>query len=244
MPFSVPSASQLPGVQVLFQSQPRDVFFNESEAATYMSPPPAIDGNASGNGANQPYNWYLWGGQIVGRETASDIWATSIIGLSTVALTTSATTLVTDVGTATELARRTTAQGATTFTLTGPPTAGGTVASSTVTFSAINTSNGHITITTTGVAFVAGSIIGPVDGSQLGGGTIYTIMADPYGCKVVDQLNTTRINCYTNKLWTGGGMINVALIPSYPSDSSLQAYLKAQIRIGVPSAIFSDDWTG
>ena len=55
------------------------------------------------------------------------------------------TTITTDVNTAAELVRRIGATG--TFKLTGPPTAGGAVVTQTVTFSAVNTSTGAITIT-------------------------------------------------------------------------------------------------
>lgn len=243
MPFTVPSANALPGMQNLFVSQPRDIFYTAGDKAQFFSPPPAIDGTASGNGSNQPYNWLLWAGMVVGKETASNLFATSIIGQATSAFASNATTLITDAGTATELVRRLGSSG--TFTLTGPPTAGGTVASSTVAYSAVNTTTGHITVTTTGVAYVSGSWIGPVDGTQLGGGsTVYTLLAEQNGVKVVDILNTTRVNAYTNRLWTGGGVINTAYIVNYPADVAMQAYLKAQIRISVPNAVFSDDFTG
>jgi len=243
MPFTIPSFNAIPGMQPLFVSQPRDIFYTETDKAQFFAPPPAIDGTASGNGSNQPYNWLLWAGMVIGKESGSNIFATSIIGQSTVALTTSATTLVTDVGTATELLRRLGGSG--TLTLTGPPTASGVVASATVTYSAVDTTTGHITISETGVAFVSGSWIGPVDGTQLdGSSTVYTLLAEQNGVKVVDQLNTTRVNAYSNRIWTGGGVINTSYIVNYPADSSMKAYLKGAIRQSVPNATFSDDFTG
>ena len=246
MPWTIPSFNALPGMQYTptqFVSLPRDIFYSDRNKAQFFSPPPAVDGTASSNPQNSPYVWQLWAGQIVAKESASNIFATSILGQSTVALTTIATTIVTDVNTATEVVRRLGGSG--TLTLTGPPTSGGTVASATVTYSAVNTSNGHITISATGVAFVAGSWIGPVDGTQLDGtSSLYTLIGDINGVKVIDQLNTTRVNGYADSLYAGGGIINVNYIVNYPADTAMQAYLKAAIRKSVPNAVFSDDFTG
>lgn len=243
MPWNVPSPNALPGMQNLYVSQPRDIFYSEADKAQYFSPPPAIDGTASGNAANAPYSWLLWAGQVVGRETSSGKYATSIMGQSTASYTSGATSLTTDVNTAAELVRRVGTSG--TFSLIGPPSAAGTVASATVTYSAVNLSTGVITVSNIGANYISGSWIGPTDGSQLSGGSsIYTLLAEINGVKVADVLNTTRVDAFTNRLWAGGGIINTSLIVNYPSDTSMITYLKTKIRAAVPGAAFSDDFTG
>jgi hypothetical protein len=174
----------------------------------------------------------------MGRVSGTNKYATSIIGLSTSALTTSATTLQTTAAAATEVQRRVGNSG--TLTLTGPPAASGTVASVTVTFSAVNTSTGAITIAATGVAFVTAALIQPTDGSQ----TISTLLCETNGLQVIDQLHATRVDVLCGRLLAGGGTINTGYIVDYPSDPSLKAYVKAAIKTGAPSTTFLDDITG
>ena len=43
-------------------------------------------------------------------------------------------------------------------------------------------------------------------------------------------------------LWAGGGIVDPSYIwPSYPTDTSIQAYIKAAIRTNIPEAKFRDD---
>jgi hypothetical protein len=91
----------------------------------------------------------LESGLLMGRVTSGGKWANSVIGVSQGALAGSGTTLSLTAIYAVELLRR---QGATgTFSLTGPKAAAGTVRTSTVTYSAINTTTGDVTITALGV---------------------------------------------------------------------------------------------
>lgn len=91
----------------------------------------------------------LESGLLMGRVTSGGKWANSVIGVSQGALTGAGTTLSLTAIAAVELVRR---QGATgTFTLTGPKAAAGTVRSLTVTYSAVNTTTGDVTITALGV---------------------------------------------------------------------------------------------
>jgi hypothetical protein len=87
-------------------------------------------------------------GTLMGKVTSGGRYANSVIGLSTGALTNSGTTLTVSAAVATEIVRRIGASG--TFKLTGPPTAAGVVRTVTVTYSAVNTSTGDITITALG----------------------------------------------------------------------------------------------
>jgi hypothetical protein len=105
-------------------------------------------------------------------------------------------------------------------------------------------------VTTTGVSlvqwfggsgsFVAGSLIQPTDGSQV----IKTILTDQFGTKVIDQLNTTRVDVFDALLWAGGGVIDCHYLVNYPTDTGIQAYIKAQVRSFIGQGIFSDDYIG
>lgn len=75
--------------------------------------------------------------------------AASVIGVTTGALANGGTSITVSAAQATEIVRRIGTTG--TFTLTGPPTAGGTVRTRTATFSAIVQSTGVITLTTLSV---------------------------------------------------------------------------------------------
>lgn len=232
------SIAGTPGIQGAYNAQPRDIFYSKRDLATFIPGPVTLDGIASSNPQNTPYVAYLFGGMPVGRETTSGQYATSILGTTSVSYTSGGTSLTVSAATATELVRRIGSSG--TFKTVGPPTANGTVATTTTTFSAVNTTTGVITVTSLGVDKVAGSFISPTDGSEI----IVTLIADiwPVQCVAADQI--TRIAVYDPMLWAGGGIINTPYIwagGSYPTDTSLQAYIKAAIRVNIPMAEFSDD---
>lgn len=88
-------------------------------------------------------------GTLMGKVTSGGRYANSVIGNTSGALTGTGTTVTVSAAEATELVRRVGATG--TFKLTGPPSAAGTVRTLTATYSAVNTSNGQITITALGV---------------------------------------------------------------------------------------------
>lgn len=90
----------------------------------------------------------LEAGLLMGRVTSGGKWANSVIGVTQGAITGAGTTLSLTAIAAVELVRR---QGATgTFSLTGPKAAAGTVRERTVTYSAVNTGTGDVTITALG----------------------------------------------------------------------------------------------
>ena len=67
--------------------------------------------------------------------------------------------------------------------------------------------------------FVAGSIIGPTDGSQ----TPLLIVSDTYGVKLTDWTNLNVVNNYVVRA-SAGGIVNTNLIPDLPTDPVTQAY--------------------
>lgn len=107
--------------------------------------------NPDYNASTDPYaQMRLRAGLLVGKITSNSKWANSVIGVSTGALAGTGTTLtLASVQQAVELVRRVGATG--TFKLTGPPSESGTVRTSTVTYSAVNTGTGAVTITALGV---------------------------------------------------------------------------------------------
>lgn len=367
MALSVPTGK--PGIgPSTYITTPRDIFYGQPQKAMYLPFPITIDGTNSYNMLNQPYNWLLWAGTMLGQITASKKFAPAILGLTTQALGGGQTTLQTDVNTATGITLRADMGSAGTLTVTGPPTPGGVTRSRVATYSAVNINTGAITITALNVAavtgtnqvnslvtvdstgsgtftltvegittaaitysataatlntninaqldatfgagnivssgaslaaiiltgtagtyakrpigliqatilagstgytlngsgtvgvpstcpvttpgvvaspadsgeFIAGSLVQPNDGSQI----IKTIIVDKNGTKVIDEVNTTRVDVFDGQLWAGGGVINTGYIVYYPTDPSLQAYIKAQIRSFVNWAVFSDDYIG
>jgi hypothetical protein len=224
-----------PGVLTTYIAQPRELFYSSRANAHFLPGPLTVDGTLSGNAANAPYTWLLFAGMPVGRVTSSGKYATSILGATTSATAANATTVQTDVNTAAEIIRRIGTSG--TFKLTGPPAAGGTVAIQVVTYSAVNTTSGAITCSAASDAAISGSLIQPADGSE----TIITLIADTWGLKVIDALNSTRVDVFDPELWAGGGIVNTGMIVNYPADSSLKAWLKASIRTLIADAKFQDD---
>jgi len=235
--FSVPNGK--PGVLPSFLAEPRELFLANRQFAQFVASPATIDGTLSSNPQNAPYTWLLFAGTAMGRVTATGKYANSIIGSTTAAYSHSGggnTTITTDVNTAAEIIRRFGTSGA--FKLTGPSAAGGAVATQIVTYSAVNTNTGAITITALSADSISGSFIQPTDGSEL----IVTLLCDAWGQKVVDQLNATRVDVFESQLLAAGGTINVASIVNYPTDTSMKAWMKAAVRAACPGVNFSDDF--
>jgi hypothetical protein len=227
-----------PGVVGNYDSQPREVFYSGREFAQFWAPPVTIDGTNSSNPLNAPYVWLLWAGTLMGQITATSKYANSVIGLTGAAAASAATSVSTDVNTAAEIVRRIGASG--TFKLTGPPATGGTVATQVVTYSAVNTTTGVITCTALSAAAVSGSFIQPTDGSE----SIVTLLCEVDGLQIVDQTRTNRVDVFCGTLLAGGGTINTGMIVNYPSDPSLQEYVKTAIRTRSPGVTFLDDIVG
>lgn len=108
-----------------------------------------LDGTKTRDPGNTDDVTRLRAGLLLGKITSSGKYTNAAYGLSAGALTNSGTALASSAAIATELLRRVGATG--TFKLTGPPTAAGTVRTRTVTYSALNTTTGDITITALGV---------------------------------------------------------------------------------------------
>jgi hypothetical protein len=108
-----------------------------------------IDGAKSRDYGNTDNTRGLRAGTLMGRVTSGGKWANSVLGETSGALTNSGTTITVSAASAVEIVRRIGATG--TLSVTGPPTAAGTVRTLTATYSAVNTTTGAITITALGV---------------------------------------------------------------------------------------------
>lgn len=108
-----------------------------------------IDGTKSRDPGNSPYIGSLRPGLLMGKITSGGAFAPSILGVTTGASLSTATTRTVSALQAVEIARRIGTSG--TLTVTGAPTANGTVRQLTLTYSAIDTSTGIITGTALGV---------------------------------------------------------------------------------------------
>jgi len=169
--------------------------------------------------------------------TATGLWAPSILGLVTAAYTSGGTSLTVSPATATEIVRRVGTSG--TLDLTHAPTAGGTVvAQANLTYSAVNTTTGVLTVTDIGANVIAGSIIGhPTDGSS----TPLAILGGIDGIRVTDEDgNNVDTQCASMLI---GGDLNIDNIINYPTstNTTLIAWLKGKLNSASNSLFtFSD----
>lgn len=194
-----------------------------------------IDGSKSRDPLNTSYLDRLRCGMLLGQITASGKYAPSILGVTTAAYTSGGTSLTVGAATAVELNRRIGASGS--AKLIAPPTAGGTVATLTVTYSAVNTTTGVITVSSLGADAIAGSFLVPADGSE----TPLCIFGSEEGLRVTDE-DGTSIDVEAPRLIVGGH-IDASQILNYPSDTSLVAWVKAALRAVGTGFTFDDDFT-
>ena len=183
-----------------------------------------VDGSNSRDPLNTGDVDTLRAGLVLGQVSANELYAPSFLGVSTVAYDASATVktaLTVSAATATEIVRRIGSSG--TFKLIGPPAAAGTVATQTVTFSAVNTTTGVVTVTAIAADAIAGSFIADTDGSE----APLALLLDECGVKVVDY-DSNDIDVPVQAIV--GGMVDSSQIVNWPSDTSLQTWLKGQLN--------------
>lgn len=212
----------LPGPQTAHAQVYNTVRLN-NQGVKYLPGGRVINATKSRDPLNTGYVTTLRPGMVMGMITATGLYAPSIIGLNTVLHDTSVvtTTMTLPAAVVTEITRRIGASG--TFKITGPPTAAGTVATETVTYSAIASAT-TITITATTADFAAGSVIRPTDGSEVP----LCLIDDGDGIKVTDADGTNIDQPFPFALI--GGTLNTDNIINYSSDSSVVAWLKGQLN--------------
>ena len=224
----------LPGIGTARTASPREILAGNAQLAQYVPGLRLIDGSKSRDPLNGSDVDVLRAGMLLGKITSSGKYAPSVLGTLSNAASSSATSLTVSAATATEIVRRIGTSG--TFKLSGPPTAAGTVATQTVTFSAVNTSSGVITCSAISAASVAGSFVQPKDGSE----TIVTALANRWGVKVTDQSGAST-DVLEDQLLLAGH-VKTANVLNYPSDTSLIAWVKAALRVNCPAMTFDDSF--
>lgn len=163
-----------PGIGSTQTAQRRNVFVSTADA--YLPGGKTIKGDKARDPGNSAYSTRaLRPGLVLGKITSGGYYANSIFGLSNGALTSTGTTLTVSAAAAAEIVRRIGATG--TFKLTGPPTAAGVVRTVTVTYSAVDTTTGAITITALGVDEVQTLAVDTI----LSGGSIAFEVVDSSG---------------------------------------------------------------
>lgn len=222
-----------PGITTMGSAEPRNIFMNNGDGALFWPGGGILDGSEARDVGNGDNTNVLRAGVILGKVTASDRLAPSIIGLLAAAHDTSedTTTLTLTADQVTEIQRRIGASGK--LNLIGPPTADGTVVTEEVTYSAVASST-TLTIEATDADFAAGSIIAPNDGSE----TPLCVLADEYGVRVTDA-NGTDVDPYARRLAVAG-ILNTAKLVDWPTEASTLAWLKSQLQDDGRAFVFSD----
>lgn len=217
----------MPGIQAKREAIPRKILAT-GEGALYMPGGKIIDGAESRDVNNTGDQDTLRAGLVMGKITSSGKYAPSIIGLTGVLYDTSVvtTTMTLPAAVVTELQRRV---GLGDFTIIGPPTAAGTVASETLTIAAYASAT-TITLDSAGAAdFAAGSIIAAADGSE----APLCLIGDGFGVKVTDQdandIDVPFVHTNGGKAMLIGGVVDSSQIIDWSSDASVKAWLVSQL---------------
>ena len=212
-----------PGVFAGRTVTPRNIHTNR-QAAQYAPSFYFFDGNLARDPDNNPTS-ALRCGLVIGKITASGLYANSIIGITSADYTSGGTSLTLTAQAATELNRRVGASG--TFTLEGAPTATGTIAKFTVTYSAINTTTGVVTVSNIGANVAKGAYVQPSDGSEVP----VTVFDNDQGY-AMDVLDTSgaSINQPIPRMLIRGDLIATSIINLTEANASSQAWLKSQLQ--------------
>ncbi len=232
---------QVPGVGTLKTAQYRQILWSADDVQLVPGGV-VVDGSLSRDPGNANWEQVLRAGLFLGQVSSSNKYAPATLGTLPAAYSDGTSTQLTvSPATAVELARRIQSAGGSSFNLTGPATTGGAVQTLAVSFSAINTTTGVVTITALGGTglFAAGSLVQPADGSQ----TILGILGEPWGLLVTDAENRAiNLNVRCGRLVIGG-KIDPSLLIDYPADPAVRAWLKSQLRINTGGTfIFRDDF--
>ncbi len=228
---NVPSHN-VPEVKAERTSDQKRVFLTD-KGQVFLPRGRSIDGALSRDPTNStPDEDVLQAGLLMGKITASKLYAPSVIATIINAEIATATAIEVTAAQAAELVRRVGATG--TFLLTGPPAAAGVVISEIVTYTNVNTTTGVITVAATTAAFIAGSFIQPEDGSE----TILTFIPDGSGIKVTDQDKQNQTSRYP--MIPLAGVVDFSSLIPAPTDTSLVTYVKDALNAAGNGYSFDD----
>lgn len=207
------------------------IVLKSDQGVAFLPEGKTIDGALSRDPLNTGDLDVLRAGMLMGKITASNKYAPSVLGLTTNAEAASSVSIEVSAATAVELVRRLGTTG--TFNLTGPPTAGGTVITEVVTYTAVNTTTGVITVDAITAAFVANSLVQPVDGSE----DFVTVVGDGNGINVTDEnrddVDVQFAHTQGGPAFLLAGIVDPANILNFsPLDSALQTFVKGKLNGG------------
>jgi hypothetical protein len=213
MPFGLYNVAA-PGLANEIATSPR--IMRSGGMFTYLPGGKQIDGSKSRDSGNTGNLDVVRPGMLMGKVTSGGLYVPAIIGVLQQAEVSTATSVTLTAAQAVELSRRVGPTG--TIRLVGPPTANGTVATWTETYSAVNTSTGVVTCSALDAALVAGSFVCANDGSYL------PLSIVDREIKVTDS-DGNNVTVQWADFPISGIVKSANLLPVWPSDTSLQKWI-------------------
>lgn len=193
---------------------------------TYLAGGGVIDGALARDSGNTGYLTTLRAGTLLGKITSGGKYAPAILGVSTGAEIATATTVTVSAAQATEIVRRVGATG--TLLFIGPPSAAGTVAAFTETYSAVDTATGIITCSALDAALIAGSFVCANDGSAYPMTFVPESTTHGWGIEVQDR-DGNDLDVPLDRLPIAG-VIDSSQLLLWPTDTSLQSWITGQLN--------------
>jgi hypothetical protein len=193
-----------------------------------------IEGSLSRDPGNSAHSVYsLRPGLLMGKITSGGYWAPSIIGVTTGAYTSGGTSLTVSAAQAAYLVARVGASG--TFNLIGPASAAASNNTTQVTYSAVNTTTGAITISDIGANRIAGAFVAPEDGSQ----TPRSFIPDGHNV-LIDSVALGDVDFPRIPV---SGIVEVDQVIDWPSDTTLRTFIRESLSsLAGGKFVFSDQF--
>lgn len=216
---AVPYVLGQPGMRASVTAEMRRVL--TSTSPLFLPGGRTIDGVKSRDPGNTPYIEALRAGLIMGKISATGYYANSFFGSIANAEAQGSTQIELTVAAATELVRRIGATG--NLNLTGPPVASGVVRTVQFAYTAVNTSNGNVTITAQGANQVDQINLAPAST----GGNIQFVIQKPDGTFVTtanaawNATDATYLSAINTQLDASSGVaggIVASAIPATDTD--------------------------
>lgn len=223
----IPWVPGLPGFRSAVTATPRLIW--RQGIQTVFAGGTIIQGSQSRDPGNTGNINRLRSGLLMGKITAATfgtvgLYAPAITGITTGAYTSGGTSLTVSAAQALELERLVGQSGTSELVAIGPPTSAGTVAVTTITHSAINTTTGVLTVSSLGVDKIAGTFIAVNDGRY----TPITMIGTDFPVAVTDS-DGTSINVPFAQMPIAGCPLVDSLLPAWPTDTSLQTWIMAAL---------------
>lgn len=222
----------LPGPRAAYPILSKSVM--NSDFTSFLPGGGRIDGALTRDVTNTLRPTLLNPGLLMGQVTATKRWANSILGISANAYTSGGTSITVSVAQATEIVRRVGATG--NLLYVGPPAASGTVAVlGPIAYSAIVPATGVITTATLGANLIAGGYVISTDGS----GVPKSFIFDGTGLDLASDIAAVPAVCEWPKIPVAG-QVNASKLLYWPTDTSLRAWVMAQLST-IPGGKFVFD---